>query len=357
MSDPSQTTRREIDKIDQNIVELLDQRARLALDLLKDKEADDGTVYSAPREAAVLENVEKAHQGPFPGGTLRSVFGEIVSACRHLQTQDRIVVLGERFGWVHDAALNQFGSSSSFTTVDAGDEVAELTRKDPTAMAFFHLSSAGTDIHLLLEAMLAGKLQIAAEIPYLPRFSLVSAQRIEVPEVTDLFATRECLSALRHWVLSLSFPIRINICRSVEEVVENMVEAKPFAGLIPQGIAKTLGLNLIQGNIEPQGNHPRRCVTVCGKAAVAFRKGMKTTVLCTLPQEPGALHAVLAPLPTASSNLLGVEMFSYHGKPWKDLFLIDFASPETEKKLASVLEKMAAACKLFMCLGTYPVMR
>jgi len=349
--------RREIDKIDAGIVELLDKRARLALELQKEKNPSSEAVYSASREAQILANVEEAHGGPFPKSSLRSVFGEIVSGCRHLQSEERIVLLGEKFGWVHDAALAQFGSSSNFAPVEAGEEVIEAIKKDPSALAFFHLGGAANEIHLLLEAMLAGELPIVAEIQYRHRYSLVCGQRVEIPEITDIFATRETLSALRKWVLSLSFPVKINICRSVEEVIENLVDSKPLAGLIPQGIANTRELNLVQGNIEPAVNHACRCVTVSGRAGGTLKKGMKTSVLCALPDKPGSLAAAISPHEKYGCNLMRVEMFPFHGKPWNDLFLIDFASPDSEKKLASLLQEMEERCRLLKCLGTYPVMK
>ena len=89
MSDPKDSARQNIDQIDSKIVDLLDQRAKLSLDLQKAKEENDESVFSAIREATVLANVQKTHQGPFPASSLKSVFGEIVSACRNLQSQDR----------------------------------------------------------------------------------------------------------------------------------------------------------------------------------------------------------------------------------------------------------------------------
>ncbi len=357
MSSAKQAPRESIEKIDAQIVDLLDQRARLALSLGQTKAESGESVFMPARENAVLAQVTQGHQGPFPTGSLRAVFGEIISACRQLQSQDRTIVLGERYGWVHDAALAQFGSSTVFTAVEGGDEVVEAVKKDPQAMAFLHLGPASPDINLLLEALLAGKLQIIAETSYLPRFSLVSAQPIELPEVTDLFTTRETLTTLRHWVLSLSFPVRIIICRSVEEIIENLVENLPNAGLLPQGVAKTLGHHLIQGNLEPNTNIPRRCVTVSGKAERETAKGMKTTVGCTLRQEPGALHRLLGVAHEHRCNLLGIQMFPFTGKPWQDLFLLDFACTGDAKKRESLLAGLAAESQLFQWLGTYPVMK
>lgn len=357
MSDARPEIRESIDQIDAQIVELLDQRARLALDLGQAKTESGEGAFVPARENAVLAKVAQGHRGPFPTGSLRAVFGEIISACRQLQTQDRTIILGERYGWVHDAALAQFGSSTVFTAVEGGDEVIEAVKKDPQALAFLHLGAGNPDINLLLEALLAGKLQIIAETTYLPRFSLVSAQAIELPEVTDLFTTREILTTLRHWVLSLSFPVRINICRSVEEIIENLVENLPNAGLLPQGVAKTLGHHLIQGNLEPHANVPRRCVTVSGKADRETAQGMKTSILCTLRQEPGALHRLLGVAADYQCNLLGIQMFPFTGKAWEDLFLLDFAGPGDAKKRDAMLAELAAACLLFQWVGTYPVMK
>lgn len=357
MSEKNPSPRQSIDQIDARIVELLDQRATLALEAGQAKAAAGEGAYAPPREAAILSQVDQTPAGAFPRNSLKAVFGEIISACRHLQTQDHIVVLGEKFGWVHDAALAQFGSSAGFDAVEGGDEVVEAIRKDPSILAFLHLGAGSADINLLLEALLAGKFQIVAERPYLPVYSLVCAQRIELPEVTDLFTTRDTLSALRNWVLSLSFPVRINICRSAEEIIENLVDTQPHAGLLPAGVAKTLGHHLIQGGIEPVANHLRRCVTVSGKPTGTPAKGMKTSVLCSFAAGNGALYQVLGVLHEAKCRLLGVQMFPFQGKAWQDLFLIDFEGPAEAKALAGLIDRIAAQAQLFHSLGTYPVLK
>ncbi|NLI77294.1 MAG: chorismate mutase, partial [Candidatus Riflebacteria bacterium] len=134
MSEKNPSPRQSIDQIDARIVELLDQRATLALEAGQAKAAAGEGAYAPPREAAILSQVDQTPAGAFPRNSLKAVFGEIISACRHLQTQDHIVVLGEKFGWVHDAALAQFGSSAGFDAVEGGDEVVEAIRKDPSIL-------------------------------------------------------------------------------------------------------------------------------------------------------------------------------------------------------------------------------
>jgi len=358
MSDFISTKRQEIDSIDQRLVELLDKRADVARELQIAKTKDGKAVSFDPaREEEIMSGLGKFHQGSFPKKALSAVFSEIVSACRNIELHDRIAVLGEKFGWIHDAAVRRFGSSAVLNTMENGEEILQALLREESHMGFFPVSSCCTDFHQLLEAFMAGKIFITSEVNYLHRFALVSRNVSERNSITDLFVTRETLGLLRQWVLSISFPIKINICRSVEEVLENLVESKPNAGLISETIAGSFGANLIETCLEPLIPWPIRCVTIARVPNAKIQKGMKVSVLLALQHEPGTLYNTLAYLREAELNLLGIDTFKFHEKAWQELFLVDFEAPENEARLSEILKAMKAKSRFFKFLGAYPALK
>ncbi|MBN20194.1 MAG: 3-deoxy-7-phosphoheptulonate synthase [Bdellovibrionaceae bacterium] len=80
--------RKKIDQIDNQILDLLEKRARLAIEagvLKKDK-----PIYDPKREKEILDSIENRLPGVFPKSTLRSVFREIISGCRQIQENSRL---------------------------------------------------------------------------------------------------------------------------------------------------------------------------------------------------------------------------------------------------------------------------
>ena len=74
--------RRRIDRLDDRLLRLLNQRARLALEIGRIKKRRKWPVFDAAREASVLRHAVHANQGPLSGSSVRHIFQAILRACR-----------------------------------------------------------------------------------------------------------------------------------------------------------------------------------------------------------------------------------------------------------------------------------
>jgi len=78
--------RDKIDAIDAQLVALLSQRARYAVDAGRSKQVHQRAVWDPERELTVLRNVERLNHGPLPQPALRRLFEQIMAEMRALQT-------------------------------------------------------------------------------------------------------------------------------------------------------------------------------------------------------------------------------------------------------------------------------
>jgi chorismate mutase len=79
--------RKIIDDIDSQMVGLLNERARTALEVGKVK-ADAGKgAYDPGREKTVLDTIDRLNEGPLSKGALEEIYAAIMTACRELQIQ------------------------------------------------------------------------------------------------------------------------------------------------------------------------------------------------------------------------------------------------------------------------------
>src|SRR6185369_11840212 len=108
---PLTRLRGEIDKIDDRLLDLLNQRARLALDVGEAKKQTQANFYEPTRERAIIERLSGANAGPFPTEAIRPVFQEIISACLSIEQPLRIAYLGPEATFTHMACKRQFGLS------------------------------------------------------------------------------------------------------------------------------------------------------------------------------------------------------------------------------------------------------
>src|SRR3989440_4053653 len=107
-----------IDKLDLQILKLVNERASLASEIGKIKNDQGAEVFSPAREEEVFQNVLESNKGPLDEATIRAVFREIMSGSRALQKVLKIAYLGPEFSFSHLAAIERFGQAVHLHGVD-----------------------------------------------------------------------------------------------------------------------------------------------------------------------------------------------------------------------------------------------
>src|SRR5205809_884792 len=106
--------RQQIDKIDQKLVELFNDRANVVIEVGKLKQKSNEPIYAPDREKAVLEKVRQLNHGPLPNRCLEAVYRELMSGSFALEKPLRIGYLGPAGTFSHAAAVRKFGSSVEY---------------------------------------------------------------------------------------------------------------------------------------------------------------------------------------------------------------------------------------------------
>src|SRR5437773_6918920 len=113
MKDQSlQTPRKEIDKIDDEIVRLLNERAQYVIKIGKLKKASDtqAKLHTPAREAEIMERLCKVNPGPVRNDALRAVYREVMSGSLALEGSVKVGYLGPRAAFMDLASIGNFGS-------------------------------------------------------------------------------------------------------------------------------------------------------------------------------------------------------------------------------------------------------
>jgi prephenate dehydratase len=83
------------------------------------------------------------------------------------------------------------------------------------------------------------------------------------------------------------------------------------------------------------------------------RYGKKTSLVCAVANEPGALYRLLACFEGAGVNLTKLESRPRRDPPWEYLFYLDLDGGRSEKPVAASLRAAKAATTFLQVLGTY----
>src|SRR6516165_9504654 len=121
--------RKAIDKLDLQIIKLLNERTShvLAIGEIKMKAGEE--IYAPHRERAVLNRVARLNQGPITNESLRAIYREIMSSALSLEKSMTIAYFGPEATFTHQAAIRKFGSSLHYSPLKTiGDVFAEVSK-------------------------------------------------------------------------------------------------------------------------------------------------------------------------------------------------------------------------------------
>lgn len=82
--------RKEIDRIDKELVGLLNQRAQVVLDIKRLKEKKDVPLYDAKREEDLINNVIKYNKGPLYNDNIIQIFESILRNVQILEKDETL---------------------------------------------------------------------------------------------------------------------------------------------------------------------------------------------------------------------------------------------------------------------------
>jgi len=82
--------RKKIDELDLKLVDLLNQRARAAIEIGRLKRNTDLPIYEPEREREVIANAQKASSGPLASRDLAQIYERIMDVMRSIQKHESV---------------------------------------------------------------------------------------------------------------------------------------------------------------------------------------------------------------------------------------------------------------------------
>jgi chorismate mutase-like protein len=80
-----QGLRKEIDMIDEKLLELLNARARYAIRIGEEKNSEKLDIFDRERETYIINRMVDLNKGPLSERDVNRLFTEIVAICREIQ--------------------------------------------------------------------------------------------------------------------------------------------------------------------------------------------------------------------------------------------------------------------------------
>ena len=344
--------RKKIDELDNQLVKLLNERARVVVDIGKLKNKTDKPVYAPDREKDVFVRIIKANEGPLPDRCLTAIWRELMSGSFVLERPLRIGYLGPAGSFSHNAAMLKFGQSVEYEPLADITSIFDEVSKGHCDLGLAPVENTmGGGVIETLDALIDSDVKVCAEVLMAIHHNLLGNCSLE--QVEKIYSKPEVFVQCRSW-LSSTFKEAQTIPVASTAKAAQMAAEEPKAAAIGSSVAAELyGLRIICENIEDIANNVTRFLVISREDAKPTDED-KTAILFSTAHKAGALSEVLDIFKRYGINLTNIESRPSRKRQWEYYFFVDFLGHRTEKHILEGLEESREHCLQLSILGSFP---
>jgi chorismate mutase/prephenate dehydratase len=352
-SDEMEALRTGIDEVDEKIVRLLDQRARLARRIGEIKQENGLEAYAPARERAVLDRVRSLGAGDFPMRGLQAVFREIISGSITLEARLKVAYLGPESTFTHEAALRSFGASVELEPQTTVAEVFTRVERGEAEHGIVPVENSmeGAVTHTLDELM-NSPLKICGEV-YLPVSQNLISSEPALDRVRLVCSHPMALSQAAAWLRQHLPGARLEEVESTAQAARRATGEPGVAAVGSALAAEAHHLNVLARSIQDARANATRFI-VLGRAWAGRTGTDKTSVVFSVKDRPGVLRDALAAFAEEGINLTRIESRPSRKRAWTYVFFADFVGHPEEERVQRALEALEEHCPYVSLIGAYP---
>lgn len=347
-----QELRQTIDRLDDQIVDLLNARAKAAVEIGKLKAASGSGVFSADREREVLDRITALSKGPLSRDSLLSIYRELMSASFALERPPRVGYLGPEGSYCHEAAMGKFGASVEYEPLsDIRAVFDEISRGHVDYGVVPVENSIAGAVLDTLDAFCTHDLRVCSEIQRAIHHNLLAKCRQD--EIEVVYSRPEALAQCQRWLSETGLSRRTAAAPSTSKAAE-LAASQPRSAAIGSKLAARLhGLAILAAHIEDNPSNATRFFVIGGEMPKPTGCD-RTSLMFTTANKAGALVDVLLVFQQAGINM---TMITSRPSPTAELqynFFVDLDGHEADPPVKAALEEARRHCQTLRVLGSFP---
>ena len=345
--------RKKIDQINAEILELLNERASVVLEVGKVKKKAKSDYHVLDREHKIYQKLVKLNKGPFPSSAIRPVFREIISASLSLEHELRVAYLGPEATFCHIAAIQQFGQSATFIQSRSLRDVFNMVERGDSDYGVVPIENTTEGVvNPTLDMFIDSLLKISAEILLGVSHHLLS-KKGKLEGIKEIYSHSQAIAQCNNWLERNVPDIPVLEIFSTAKAAQSAAKNPKIAAIAGEFAAKFYGLNPIFKNIEDNPKNFTR-FWVIGKKSTGSTGEDKTSVMLSVKDGVGALHKTLKPFARHKINLAKIESRPFRQRPWEYIFFIDLEGHTNDKNVSRALDEVKDTVQFLKILGSYP---
>lgn len=361
--------RRRIDKIDEQMVALMEERLTTVLEVAAYKKEHNLPVFDAEREAKIIAKAcaQLEHKEYSPAVT--TLMSTIMKQSRVLEHN----LLSERKTNIEDKVIEvgYFGQPGSYSQQALEkyfdgrqihrhhyalfEDVVKAVKEGKIKYGVLPIenSSTGgiTEVYDLLhhnDCYIVGEQCIKIE------HNLLGVSGATLGDITTVYSHPQGFAQSKEFFArhpQMKLVPYFSTSKSAEAVRDK--KDINLAAVAGSQAAEIYGLEILAGNINYNANNYTRFIVIANEAEQAADAN-KITIVVAVKHEPGSLYRTLGHFYHSGLNMMNLESRPLEGKSWEYFFHIDLTGNLRDEKVRQTLEQLADSCVYCKILGNYP---
>ncbi len=342
-----------VDEIDHEILELLNRRASLVIEIGKAKSKQKSEFYVPEREQEIFRRLAAKNKGPFPTSAIRAVFREIMSASLSLERPLKVAFLGPTATFTHQACMRHFGASGEYMPKKDIADVFEDVEKGRADFGVVPIenSTEGAVSHTL-DMFVTSQLKICAEVMLEISLALLNKSG-KLSDIQRVCSHPNPLAQCKRWLKNNLPDAHVIEVSSTARAAQMAAEDPAVAAVASEAAARLYDLRVIEANIEDNANNFTRFLVI-GKKNGNKTGADKTSIMFAVKDSPGALYGMLKPFAGRGINLTKIESRPLKTKAWEYVFFVDLDGHITDDIVKKAIDELEGSCSFLKVLGSYP---
>jgi chorismate mutase / prephenate dehydratase len=365
--------RTEINALDNELLRLLNQRARLALKVGETKTAAGVHLCDHTREREVIERMCTANEGPLDDRAIVELYRAIIHESRRIQARaneppneahshklnvpaghSRIAFQGAPGAFSEEAAITLLGEDITLVPRPTFESLFSAL-EDQAAdyiLAPIENSLAGF-VHACFDLLLDSKLYMIGEIIIPIHHYLIGCPGADFETIRSVESHPVALDQCRRFLAANPQIQRIAAEDTAGSVARVLASCDPArAAIAGKRAAEKYGGVILREHLEDSSENFTR-FRLLSPAEDFVRDADKFSLVIELPHQPGALHSALEPFARRELDLLKIEGLPVKGRPWEYCFYLDVRGSIDAPEVIDTLDELRHGRVETRILGAY----
>jgi prephenate dehydratase len=265
----------------------------------------------------------------------------------------RIAFQGEPGAYSEAAAL-RFSDHADLVPCETFDDVFARVASGKVTHGIVPVeNSIGGSIHRNYDLLIEHDLPIVGEVELTISHYLLALPGTALEAVRRIYSHPQALAQCERFLRGfpeVSLVPTYDTAGSAKIIKEQgLADA---AAIASERAAEVFGLRVLKGEIQDYSDNITRFLVI-GRAPEQDVVADKTTVVFSLPNQPGALFKALSVFALREIDLTKIESRPIRGRPWEYLFYVDLPLGRQDLRCARALVHLAEFARSMRVLGSY----